>query len=357
LLAIDGEGKSLGKERLEILPPDYWERNPEHGIAVVTGSTSGVVGLLIGGRASEQSLLASHGPALPVPRATAGEPTFLYFRSPAEQFKSRKLSEYVEYVGEKDFLPVPPWTFRGKKLRWVQAEKFIPGLPELPQWLREVLTDPAAFEAARSELQTVEAPAPPQSAAPSFQGEGEKKTGWIGIAARKHAERGWHVFPLWPSGKKPRTKKGFKDATIDREQITQWWNKWRNANIGVATGSVSGVVVLDVDTKKGQPGLQSLAELEAEHGTIATLRARTPSGGLHLFFRAPAQGVGCKAGFLPGLDFRGDGGYIVVAPSSISGKEYRWENPGVEPAEMPEWLVAMVGAKNKKSKGANTVPQ
>lgn len=358
LLAIDGEAKRHGKESLEILPPEHWERNPDDGIAVAAGSASGVVGLWIGSRAAENILLAGRTENLLMSRVSPGELTILYFRSPEERFGSTKLSEYAEYAGEGDFLPVPPSTIRGVKLRWARGENIREGLPDLPQWLRRLLTDAAELESVKKKLRAVDAPKRTQAAERHLQGEGEKSTEWVGIAARKYAERGWCVFPLKPGGKTPRTRRGFKEATTDREQITEWWNAYRSANIGMATGAVSGVVVLDVDTKKGQPGLQSLAELEAEHGPMATLRARTPSGGLHLFFRAPASGVGCKAGFLPGLDFRGDGGYIVVAPSRISGKEYCWENPNVEPAEMPDWLIAMVGARSGKKRGkdSNVVP-
>ncbi|CAG0989378.1 hypothetical protein PHYC_02202 [Phycisphaerales bacterium] len=146
--------------------------------------------------------------------------------------------------------------------------------------------------------------------------------------------------------KHPRTAHGFKDATTDPEQIRAWWAECPTANIGLATGSASGCFVLDVDTRTG--GDVTLLELEERHGRLPhTIEALTGGGGRHLLFKHPGSHVKSRSGVLPGLDIKGDGGYIIVEPSRHeSGKEYAWElssRPGeVTLADAPEWLLALV---------------
>lgn len=144
-------------------------------------------------------------------------------------------------------------------------------------------------------------------------------------------------------GKHPRSRNGFKDATTDEEKIINWWNAWPDANIGLATGKVSGVVVLDVDAKNG--GIENLDLLEDKHGKLpVTLIVQTGGGGLHYYFKYPEGGLKCSAGKLAvGIDIRGDGGYVVVPPSNHqSGNEYVWQDnePGEkELAECPLWII------------------
>ncbi len=159
-------------------------------------------------------------------------------------------------------------------------------------------------------------------------------------AALHYARRGWAVFPLYepaanglcscgnpkcPSpGKHPRVKHGVLEATTNEALIQEWWTKWREANIGIPTGKRSGVVVLDVDPRHG--GDKSLAELEAMGGALKTLECETGGGGRHLYFLAPEERLKNKVGFMPGLDFRGDNGYVVAPPSThITGGLYRWK--------------------------------
>ena len=160
-------------------------------------------------------------------------------------------------------------------------------------------------------------------------------------AALKYAARGWHVFPLHSPrdgkcscgkvdctspAKHPRTSHGLKDATIERGQILEWWRQWPDANIGIANGSVAGIVVLDIDVKKG--GLDSLVELQGKYGHVDTLTSCTGGGGRHLILQCPS-GISLKSStseIAPGIDTRAEGGYIVAPPSRhISGKLYWWE--------------------------------
>lgn len=185
------------------------------------------------------------------------------------------------------------------------------------------------------------------------------------VAARDYATRGWQVFPLHAPapgggcsceqectniGKHPRTKNGFKDASAREETITGWWKRWPSANVGIATGACSGLLVLDIDTPKG--GDDSLARLlDDQDATLpATLTALTGGGGQHRLFAHPSAiylgnengGRGRFAAY-PGLDVRGDGGYIVAAPSMhASGARYEWQDAEAPVAPLPPWLITML---------------
>jgi hypothetical protein len=115
-------------------------------------------------------------------------------------------------------------------------------------------------------------------------------------AALNYAGRGWPVLPLVPRGKMPLTRHGLKDATTDPAMVDQWWRRWPAANIGVVTGSASGLLVVDLD---GEDGLTSWARLEAEHDAVVTLEQATGSGGVHLLLRYPeGLELGTSAGRL-----------------------------------------------------------
>src|SRR5207245_1320032 len=111
-------------------------------------------------------------------------------------------------------------------------------------------------------------------------------------------------------------------STVDAT-IRGWWDRWPWANIGVAAGARSGLVVIDVEPAHG--GNESLDHLQSLMGSLpVTLTASTGGGGWHLFFTHPGRGIELRntAGRLPGItdplpgvDLRGDGGYVVAAPS------------------------------------------
>ena len=183
-----------------------------------------------------------------------------------------------------------------------------------------------------------------------------------GRAAPAYAQRfAWHVLPLHsvrggrctcgkldcPSaGKHPLTTHGVTDATVDLAMIAGWWRRWPSANVGIATGQISGFLVLDVD---GEPGKDSLRTLEDQHGPLpSTVEAITGSDGRHILFAYPGHPIGNRVKFAPGLNTRADGGYIVAAPSPHkSGRQYCWEvssRPGEVPlAPCPAWLLDMLG--------------
>jgi len=117
---------------------------------------------------------------------------------------------------------------------------------------------------------------------------------------------------------------GFYDASHDPTVIRFWFRQSSNLNIAVRTGESSGIIALDIDPVKGGDG--SLLNLRDRLGDLPeTLCQTTGSGGVHYIFRHPGYEVGCRTDIVKGVDFRGDGGYIVVPPSMhISGLRYKW---------------------------------
>ena len=165
-------------------------------------------------------------------------------------------------------------------------------------------------------------------------------------AARLLARYGFPVFPLRSRGKKPLPgSHGFDDATID-ESLPGWSNP--RYNVGVATGEVSGLVVLDMDPDEG--GDDSLHELERQHGELArTLSVKTPRGGQHFYFDHPeGVEVRCHAPIAghAGLDLRANGGYVVVPPSTTGQGAYTVDE--LAPlAPMPGWLLELTAEPDR----------
>ena len=156
-------------------------------------------------------------------------------------------------------------------------------------------------------------------------------------------EQGWAVFPLVPNTKRPLTRNGFKDATKSADVVRKWWAATPTANIGIATGQMSGVVVVDVDVKNGAKGRESLASLK---GLDPTLTATTPSGGWHLYYFCPEGGMRCRNGMLPGIDFKADGGYVVAPGSTIDGKEYEWLDEQAYISELSKVVTTVMSNGN-----------
>lgn len=170
-------------------------------------------------------------------------------------------------------------------------------------------------------------------------------------AARVYAKLGWAVIPDEPMGKRPILSNWPELATSDTATVEGWIEEYPAANIGIATGSKSGFWVLDVDPDKG--GAETLAALVAKHGPLPhTVQAQTGSGGSHYLFTMPeGQTITNSAGKLgPGLDVRGDGGQIVVAPSITAKGSYRWVNaPWATPVAAGGWLLTMLRPRYETS--------
>lgn len=148
------------------------------------------------------------------------------------------------------------------------------------------------------------------------------------------------VFPL--AGKVPRTPHGFKDATLDPNEIRALWDRHPDAGIGVATGR--RLLVLDVDPRNG--GSESLAGLERRNGSLPpTVETSTGGGGRHLYFHTFNGFRPSCATIAAGIDVKAEGGYVVAPPSlHPSGRRYEWVRSPTDAriAECPAWLAELL---------------
>ena len=171
-------------------------------------------------------------------------------------------------------------------------------------------------------------------------------------AALEYARDSIPVFPANPLDKKPLTANGFKNATTDETQIRDWWTRWPKAMIAAPTGPASGMWVLDLDFDPGKKidGTATLNQLTAQHGEIPkTLTSLTPRGGRHLIFvwnnNVDIRNSAGKIG--PGIDVRGNGGYVCLPPSrNANGGIYCWDGGDADQAVLaPDWLVDLARRK------------
>lgn len=142
-------------------------------------------------------------------------------------------------------------------------------------------------------------------------------------AALFYENMGFSVIPIIPGQKKPMIKwEQYQTKRADKAQVEQWWRKWPNANIGIVTGEISDLFVVDIDTEEGQANL-----LEYGFDSIVNPTVKTPRDGQHIYFRYPkGHDITIGAGVIKGTDFRGNRGYVLAPPSvNGNGKSYSWE--------------------------------
>jgi len=147
---------------------------------------------------------------------------------------------------------------------------------------------------------------------------------------------GWSVIPIVPLDKKPLIAwEPYQWRPAEEDEWAEWCDKWPDLNMAVLTGKLSGLVVVDID---GERGKQSLTAAGAE--LPQSLLAKTPHG-WHAIFDYPNNGTDAvrnRANLLPGVDIRGDGGYIVIAPSRLADGGYEWlRRVDLEP--FPSWVL------------------
>lgn len=190
------------------------------------------------------------------------------------------------------------------------------------------------------------------------------------LAAQTYAQRGWAVAPAhgidpqtgWctcgnetdgkNAGKHPRTSHGHLDATTDLERIAAWFDPNRpgylaNSNILIATGSVSGLVIIDIDPRHS--GEESLNDLELDASMagadLTTRSVITGSSGTHLFYAYPSieSTIPSRNGLLQGIDIKADGGYVIAPPSvHLSGRIYTWTDTTTPIEPLPDFLLGQI---------------
>ncbi|MGD8616372.1 MAG: bifunctional DNA primase/polymerase, partial [Gammaproteobacteria bacterium] len=133
-------------------------------------------------------------------------------------------------------------------------------------------------------------------------------------AALAYLARGWAVVAIVPGEKRPMVGwQRYQQQLPAEQEVDAWFGAQPDANVGIVTGAVSGLLVLDVDPRHG--GEESLQRLQAEHGALPpTPEVITGGGGRHLYFAHPGGSVRNRVALMPGIDVRGDGGLVVAPP-------------------------------------------
>jgi hypothetical protein len=174
------------------------------------------------------------------------------------------------------------------------------------------------------------------------------------------AKRGWHVFPARVENKSSFKAAKFSGgkkwgATNRPDEVHRDFIGRNGAGIGIPTGSINELWVLDADTAEGHgvDGIASIKDLEDEHGPLPeTLMAQSPSGSVHWYWKLPNSGTVIKnsaSQVAPGVDVRGEGGMVLAPPTVKPGKgAYRWLNDAPI-ADAPEWLIKLATVKKARN--------
>jgi uncharacterized protein (DUF927 family) len=160
----------------------------------------------------------------------------------------------------------------------------------------------------------------------------------IEMAATMYRMRGFSVIPLRSKDKRPTIPSWdpYKTTRASWEEIERWFSIPKN--IGIVTGAVSGIVVLDID---GPDGEEALSAIVARMGDLPDTWVSSTGKGRHYLFQHPGREIRNSANRLLSIDFRADGGYIVAPPSiHPNGAEYKWLQDDLQDiAPAPEWLI------------------
>lgn len=156
------------------------------------------------------------------------------------------------------------------------------------------------------------------------------------------AAAGFSVIPVDPGSKRPAVRwKPWQTKRPSPALLRKWWGENPRRGVGIVTGQVSGVAVLDVDPRNG--GLESLSG----KALPLTPTAQTPSGGFHYYYRLPqGQALGSRTGLLPGVDLKAEGGFVVAPPSRREEGAYSWLVT-LEEADLaapPSWALELLEA-------------
>ena len=157
--------------------------------------------------------------------------------------------------------------------------------------------------------------------------EGNKKNELLEAALRYRHERGWSVIPVGSNKVPAISWKEFQTRIASEAEIREWWQKNPGTQLGVVTGAISNLVVVDVENEGDFEGYPE------------TVTAKTGGEGRHYFFKHPGRDVKNGVRVRPLTDIRGDGGYVVVAPSRSEKGAYQWlvSSEGIAPPALPAW--------------------
>lgn len=153
---------------------------------------------------------------------------------------------------------------------------------------------------------------------------------------------GWSIIPV-SINKQPLVEwKKYQEIKPTREELVKWFEEYSDANIGVVTGRISNIVVVDIDPRHGGS--------TKEFSRIITVKTKTGGNGEHFYFLYEG-GIQNHAGIRPGIDIRGEGGFVVVPPSiHASGKQYEWlMSPHANTPIIPLPLFVKEWIKNLRS--------
>lgn len=173
-------------------------------------------------------------------------------------------------------------------------------------------------------------------------------------ALRYRKQFNWSVVPL---------KRGTKDRPLIKwaefqgrlpeiSEIIDWWTKWPDANIAVVTGKISGLMGIDHDIYK--PDYKHDEVMKYIPESLVTPTVLTPQGGHHQYFACPEGEISIKAGLIPGLDYRCEGGFLMVPPSvNGNGRKYAWVVPPEKGkfALVPDAILDLIKDNNKYIRG------
>ncbi len=159
-------------------------------------------------------------------------------------------------------------------------------------------------------------------------------------------ERGYSVFPCKPHGKEPLVSwQPYQTKQPSPGLVQEWIERYPNCNVAIVTGSVSRLVVIDSDGAEG--GISAARLGMVGHRTISV----NTGNGWHYYFRYPSElplgPIRNRVRFLPGLDIRADGGYVIAPPSiHPNGRRYGWYDftrtrQGI-PQELPEHIYQIL---------------
>jgi len=189
----------------------------------------------------------------------------------------------------------------------------------------------------------------------------------LGLKALEYGRTNLRVFPLQPGAKTPLLKGSWKEiATADADQIQKWWTQYPDANVAIATGEGSNIVVLDIDCKQNQNGAGSYQELTGKSiNDFEGYLVKTPTGGFHAYYMWESDFKAFKnfthKGVHGGLDARVDAGYVVAPPSVLcdptSGSMGKYEVLVHQPpARMPEPVKAFFQMASSSHTGGQKKP-